>query len=158
MIRNRLIRISIFGSILFLSAELRAQNKTEVLKLDWFDTIPSGASGCTGTYTYDSVSFKKEKYISVTDLAQFAFIRINGNQIRLKLVGDYLLTDYGSLGKRTYKPVFRGETYKVILDTKKARGADKTWEESETWRDQGTVEIVKGRQRIKIKVHGVSGC
>src|SRR6476660_9629834 len=115
MIRNLLMKIIFFSFITLLSAELRGQNKSEVLKLDWFDTIPAAASGCTGTYTYDSVLLKKEKYIIVTDLAQFAFIRINGNQIRLKLTGDYLLTDYGALTKKTYKAVFRGETYKVIL-------------------------------------------
>jgi hypothetical protein len=152
------MKITLFSFIIFFSTVLKGQNKSEALKLDWFDTIPSGPSGCSGLYTYDSVSLKREKYIIVTDLAQVAFIKINGNQVRLKLVGDYLLTDYGALTKKTYKTVFRGETYKVILDTKKAKGADKTWEESETWRDQGTVEIVKGKKRIKLKVHGVSGC
>ncbi len=158
MIRSHLMKLFIFSFVFFLSAKLKGQIKGDILKLDLFDTIPSGASGCTGTYTYDSVSLKKEKYIIVTDLAQYAFIRVNGNQIRLKLVGYYSLTDYGSLTKKTYQAVYKGETYKVTLDTKKAKGSDKTWEESETWRDQGFAEIVRGKKRIKVKVHGISGC
>jgi hypothetical protein len=157
MIRIHLIRIFIF-SFLFLSARSYAQSKGDIVKLNYFEKIPPELDGCNGLYTYDSVSLNKKKYIIVTDLSEFALININGNQIRLKYEGNGLLAGDNSPTKKIFNTIYNGKNIRLILNTKPQKKAAKGWEESETWRDRGTMEIIMGDRHVKIRVHGISGC
>jgi hypothetical protein len=157
MIRIHLSRIIILGFLL-ISAHSYAQSKGEILKLNYFEKIPPEVDGCNGLYTYDSVSLNRKKYIIVTDLSEFALININGNQIRLKYEGNGLLAGDNSQAKKTFNTVYNGKNIQLILNTRPEKKGAKSWEESETWRDRGTLEIIVGDRHVKIRVHGISGC
>jgi hypothetical protein len=157
MIRIQLIRIFIFGFLL-ISARSHAQTKGDIVKLNYFEKIPPELDGCNGLYTYDSVSLNRKKYIIVTDLSEFALININGNQIRLKYEGNGLLAGDNSQTKKTFNTIYNGKNIQLILNTKPEKKAAKSSEESETWRDRGTLEIIMGDRHVKIRVHGISGC
>lgn len=150
--------MQIFIFIAF-STNLYAQGGVKPLRLDLFHGIPKQVdSGCNGLYTYDSVSLKKEEYIIVTNLQGSAYIIVNRVQIRLKLIGDPS-TDIGNkLITKTYMAVFQGVNYQVILKTTTDKNDDETWGSTETWRDMGTLVIIRGKQRVIIKIHGISGC
>ena len=144
---------------IFFSTNLYAQSWIKPLKLDLFRGIPKQVdSGCNGLYSYDSVSLKKEEYIIVTNLQESAYIIINGVQIRLKHIGDPS-TDIGNkLISKTYQTVYQGVNYRVILKTITVKNDDETWGYTKTWRENGTLVIIRGKQRILIKIHGISGC
>jgi hypothetical protein len=159
MIRKPWTGIFIFSFIyILLSAELYGQGRQGMLKLDYFNKIPAQVAGCSGLYTYDSVSIKKEKYIIVTDLGEFAYIHIGGKQIQLKLVGgDSFIFDNTQI-KKIYKGVYKGNAYQIILKTKSAKNGGETWEKTESWVDMGTAELTIGKKQFTIKIHGISGC
>jgi len=159
MIRICLIRIFILSILFYLqSAELKAQTKDDNIKLNYFDNIPPEVDGCSGLYTYDSVSLKKKKYIIVTDLSEIALVNVNGSQIQLKYAGNGAITGDNSQVKKIFLTVYKGKTLQVILNTRPERKAGKGREETETWRDKGTMELMMGERHIKIRIHGVSGC
>ena len=157
MIRTYLSRIFIL-SFLLISARSQAQSKGDIVKLNYFEKIPPELDGCNGLYTYDSVSLNRKKYIIVTDLSEFALININGNQIRLKYEGSGLLAGDNSQTKKTFNTIYNGKNIQLILNTKPEKKGAKSSEESETWRDRGTLEIIMGDRHVKIRVHGISGC
>jgi hypothetical protein len=142
MIRIQLISIFVFSFLLY-SVHSNAQSKGDFVKLNYFDKIPPELDGCNGL---------------VTDLSEFAPININGNQIRLKYEGSSLLAGDNSQNRKTFNTVYNGKNIQLILITKPENKAAKSWEESETWRDRGTLEIILGDRYVKIRVHGISGC
>jgi hypothetical protein len=140
------------------SAELKAQTKDDNIKLNYFEHIPPEVDGCSGLYTYDSVSLKKKKYIIVTDLSEMALVNVNGSQIQLKYAGNGAIAGDNSQVKKTFYTMYNGKILLVILNTRPERKAGKSWEETETWRDRGTVELIMGERHIRIRIHGISGC
>ena len=130
-----------------LTGTTNGQQSNATLKLDFITKIPSVIDGCSGLYTYDATSLKKEKYIIVWDLQEIAFIKVQGKEIKLQT------TDKKELPKSVYKATFKGGGYTVILTTKTVK---KTGEESSL--DNGTLEIIKGSDKLLIKIHGESGC
>lgn len=123
------------------------QQNSEIVKPDFINHIPQDIEGCTGLYTFDTTNLKKKAYIIETDLRQTAFIKINGKLIKLKLLSNK------NLPGENYKSSYTGEGYTVILITKTVKQID-----VEKSLDSGTLEINKGKEKIKIKVHGISGC
>jgi hypothetical protein len=159
MIRICLIRIFILSILFSLQfAELKSQTRDDNIKLNYFENIPPEVDGCSGLYTYDSVSLKKKKYIIVTDLSEMALVNVNGSQIQLKYVGNGAIAGDNSQVKKIFLTVYKGKTLEVILYTRPERKAGKSREETETWRDKGTMELIMGERHIKIRIHGVSGC
>ena len=124
-----------------------AQQKDQLLKLDFFNKIPPEIDGCSGLFTYDTTSLKKKRYIVVTDLQELAFIRVNGKQFMLKKIQNK------QLFKNTFKTIYRGEGYMIILTTTTRKQLD-----IESSLDIGTVEILTESCKLSIKVHGESGC
>jgi hypothetical protein len=118
------------------------------IRLDYFPALPRAIDGCGGTYTYDSVSLKQEKFIFVDNLQEKAFIRIGGKEIALKRQSHAVLG-----GGKTYKDVYTGSGYTVtsIVKDIKETGDEVTYEE-------GTLEVRKGQFVLKLKIHGESGC
>ena len=123
------------------------QHKTESIKLDFFNKIPSQIDGCSELLTYDSTSLKKEKYIIVTDLQENAYIKVDGKQITLKRMSNI------ELSKGSYKSIYKGNSYTLILTTKTLRQSG-----DEVWIEAGSVEIQQGKNKVTIKVHGEAGC
>src|SRR6185295_5429210 len=118
----------IIGLILFLFvATSNAQTAYTQLKLDYFDKIPAQVDGCSGLYTYDSVSLKKEKSIVITDLNKFAYIQVKGDRIQLVFAGPDSLLGVNFSQTRIFKKDYKGINYQVILRTKPEKNSDKSW-------------------------------
>ena len=131
----------------FFMKQVNGQENNEVIKPDFITQIPRDIEGCTGLYTFDTTVFKKKAYIIETDLRQTAYIKINGKLIKLKLLNNK------NLPGETYKSTYSGEGYTVILISKTVKQLD-----VDKSLDSGTLEIIKDKQKLKVKVHGISGC
>jgi len=87
--RPRTTRYLIGLILFFLFQYAKAQNTDEPIRLEFFRGIPIQVdSGCNGLYASDTMSLKKANYLLVTDLQSFAFVKIKGNTIKLKLIGE----------------------------------------------------------------------
>ena len=127
--------------------QANGQVNNEVIKPEFITRIPRDIEGCTGLFTFDTTDLKKKAFIIETDLRQTAYIKMNGILIKLKLLNNKTLPG------ETYKSTYTGEGYTVILISKTIRQID-----VEKSLDSGTLEIIKDKQKIKVKVHGISGC
>ena len=142
---NKLLILAL--ALLIYTFVANGQQKTQTIKLEFFKKIPSQIDGCSGLYTYDSTSLKKKKYIVVTNLQETAFIKVKGNRITLKRISNT------ELSKNSYKAIFKGGGYTLVLTTKTLKQSG-----DEVWIERGSVEILQGKNKVTIKIHGESGC
>jgi len=122
---------------------------------DIFVAAPHTIEGCVGLYTYDSLktSFDnmdvdKGKKILATKTAEFAFLRWHGKDVVMK----YDKKESKVVDKMTTKEVYRGNGFVVVLMIQVIQV------KGEEMLSTGTLEIIQGEKRIKIKVSGVGGC
>jgi hypothetical protein len=132
-----------------------AAGNTESLRPDVFSNSPGKVEGCVGLYTYDSLNIAfdsldvdKGKKILVTKASEFAFFRLRQKDIYLR----YDSAKSGPVDKKTFKEVYRGNEYTVVLITHAIR------EEGESEWSTGTLEIIFRDKHLKIRVKGLSGC
>jgi hypothetical protein len=134
-----------------------AGDNSAALRPDIFFFAPGNVEGCVGLYTYDSLNIAfdsldvdKGKKILVTKTTEFAFFRLHRKDIIL----HYDQAESKQLDKKTFKEVYRGDDYTVVLTTHSVR------EEGETVWSTGTLEIIQiqGNKHFKIKIRGLSGC
>jgi hypothetical protein len=132
-----------------------ATENTEFLRPDVFSSSPDKVEGCIGLYTYDSLNIAfdsldvdKGKKILATKTTEFAFLRLHHKDIYL----PYDRAKSGPIDKKTFKEVYRGNDYTVVLITRTVR------EEGESSWSTGTLEIIFRDKRLLIKVRGLSGC
>jgi hypothetical protein len=156
---HRLMLLSWVGCVM-LGCDARdkktthAEN-TEFLRPDVFSASPDKVEGCVGLYTYDSLNVAfdsldvdKGKKILATKTTEFAFLRLHHRDIYLPYDG----AKSGPIDKKTFKEVYRGNDYTVVLITRTVR------EEGESSWSTGTLEIIFKDKRLLIKVRGLSGC
>lgn len=117
-------------------------------QLGYFPSLPKAIDGCSGTFTYDSISLKKEKYIFVDDLQEQAFIFVGGKEIVLKKVKDIVSAD----GKK-FHTVYTGSGYTATLLIREIKAVG-----DEVGYFEGTLEVVYGQTSAKFKIHGEAGC
>jgi hypothetical protein len=132
-----------------------AIENSEFLRPDIFFSSPGKVDGCVGLYTYDSLAIPfdsldvdKGQKILVTVSTNFAFFRLHRKDVYL----HYDSAKSGPVDKRTFKEVYRGNEYTVVLVMRTVR------EEGETQWSTGTLEIIHGDKHFRIKVKGLSGC
>ena len=136
------------SSLIIFSQFASAYGQAEKpIKLDYFKETPTEIDGCSGSFTYDSVSLKQEKYIVITNLQKLAFIRINGQTIKLTLY----VKKHPSVKK--FIESYKGGGYTMILTTVEGKQTG-----DETSLSSGTMEISNGSDKLIIKIHGEGGC
>lgn len=137
-----------FGSLLWHIATAQPVAPTQTPRLDYFPSLPKAIDGCSGTYTYDSVPLKKERYIFVDDLQELAFLYVSGKEIQLKKIKSLVFPG----GKKT-RTVYQGSGFKVILIVREVKqtGDEVTYLE-------GTLEVNYGQTSLNFKIHGEAGC
>ncbi|HET7003219.1 MAG TPA: hypothetical protein VFI33_17975 [Puia sp.] len=111
------------------------------------EKIPAEIDGCSGSYTYDTISLKNEKFIVITDLQKLAFIRINGEIIKLTLYEEKHPSDKSFIGK------YKGGGYTIIINTVEGKQIG-----DELWLSSGTLEISNGNHKQILRIHGEGGC
>jgi len=128
---------------------------SEFLRPDLFSAAPEKVEGCVGLYTYDSLNISfdsldvdKGAKILVTKTSDFAFFRLHRKDVYLQ----YDSAKSGPIDKKTFKEVYRGNEYTVVLITHTIRA------EGESEWSNGTLEIIHGDKHFRIKVRGLSGC
>lgn len=132
-----------------------AAEKNTLPPPDIFVAAPHTIEGCVGLYTYDSLktSFDnmdvdKGKKILATKTAEFAFLRYHGKDVVMK----YDKKESKVVDKTTNREVYRGGGFVVVLQTQVIQV------KGEEMLSTGTLEIIQGDKRIKIKISGVGGC
>jgi hypothetical protein len=117
---------------------------SESIKLDYFDTIPETISKPAEFYTYDTTQLKGDKYIFLTDLVEYAILKIRGKDIYLRKEHEKCL----ALSEDTFKDVFAGNSYSVIFIHKKVDHNNGTTYET------GSLDIKNSKYQVLIKIHG----
>jgi hypothetical protein len=132
-----------------------ATEDTEFLRPDVFSASPDKVEGCVGLYTYDSLNIPfdnldvdKGKKILVTKTRDFAFFRLHQKDVYLR----YDSAKSGPIDKKTFREVYRGNEYTMILITHTIR------EEGESEWSTGTLEIIFKDKHLRIRIKGLSGC
>jgi hypothetical protein len=159
---NTIHRIMVLSLVVCASAGCDSPDRktahpenTEFLRPDVFSASPDKVEGCVGLYTYDSLNIAfdsldvdKGKKILATKTTDFAFLRLHRKDIYLA----YDRAKSGPIDKKTFKEVYRGNDYTVVLITHTLR------EEGESVWSTGTLEIIQGDKHYLIKIRGLSGC
>src|SRR5258708_2067414 len=83
-------------------------------KLDFFKSVPDTIDGCGEYFTYDTSKVAKNKYIFLSNLTDFAIIKINGKNIYL----NRDTTESKEINTKSYVAVYSGQGYKAILTVK----------------------------------------
>lgn len=117
---------------------------TSNIELAFFDIIPETISNPGGFYTYDTTKLAENKFIFLTNLADYAIIRNNGKDIYLKKENDKSI----KTSEDIFKDVFSGNGYKIVLTHKLVEHNNGV--SSET----GTLEIKNSKCQAVIKIHG----
>ena len=117
---------------------------TSNIELAFFDIIPETISNPAEFYTYDTTKLTENKFIFLTNVADYAIIRNNGKDIYLKKEHDKSL----KTSEDIFKDLFSGNGYTIIL-TRKLVGHNHGVS-SET----GTLEIKNSKYQAIIKIHG----
>ncbi len=117
-------------------------------KLDFFREIPDTIDGCGEYFTYDTSRVSKKRYIFLSNLTEFAIIKINGRDIYLKR--DPI--ESKEINEKSYIAVYKGHDYKAVLKIKQT----KTYDEGGFY--SGTLQIIGRNINTTFKVHGEAGC
>ena len=123
-------------------------DKDTTFKLDFFKTIPDTIGGCGEYLTYDTSTFAKDKYIFLSNLSEYALIKINGETIYLKK--DKVNSQ--AVNNENYVAVYQGQGYRVVLTMKQI----KTYDEGGYY--SGTLHVASDKLKATFKVHGEAGC
>ncbi|HEX8514566.1 MAG TPA: hypothetical protein VF868_00095 [Bacteroidia bacterium] len=134
------IQILIFSFILMTAC------KDKQATLNYVDTIIE--NGCSGTFTYDSISLDQKQFIFTTDVMEHANIKIGEKEILLKKDSTITPTENEQID------IYSGEGYTINLIINKVNQIG-----DEVYTKSGTLLITKDKIiKYKIKIHGESGC
>jgi hypothetical protein len=143
-----IVTFFILGGLLWQEVAAQPVAPTQTPRLDYFPSLPKAIDGCSGTYTYDSVALKKERYIFVENLQELAFLYVSGKEIALNKIKSLVLPG----GKKT-RTEYQGSGYTVILIVREVKqtGDEVTYLE-------GTLEVKYGQTSLSFKIHGEAAC
>ena len=116
-------------------------------KLDYFKKIPDTIDGCGEYITYDT-STLAHKYIFLSNLSDFAIIKVNGKDIYL--TRDSVASK--TINNKNYISVYKGHGYKAILTVRETEAFD------EGGFYKGTLQIISDKTFVMFKVKGQVGC
>ncbi|MFI5205411.1 MAG: hypothetical protein ACHQVK_00565 [Candidatus Paceibacterales bacterium] len=117
-------------------------------KLDFFSAIPDTISGCGEYFTYDTNLVTNDRYIFISNLTEFAIIKINGKDIYLKR--DTIESQ--EINNNSYIAVYKNQNYKAVLNIKKTKSYD------EGGLYSGTLQLISDKINTLFKVRGEAGC
>ncbi len=118
------------------------------LELDVFEAIPDTIDGCGDFYTYDSIPPKDNRYVFLSNMTDFAVMKIEGREIYLKKNER----ESREITPAHFISVFEGEGYKAILEARITEQYD------EGGFYKGKLQIISQDQKVIYNVHGQSGC
>jgi len=116
-------------------------------KLDYFKAVPDTIDGCGEYITYDTTTLK-DKYIFLSNLSDFAIIKVNGQDIYL--TRDSVASK--TINDKNYIAVYKGHGYRAILTVRETE----TYDEGGFYK--GTLQIFSDKTFVMFKVKGQVGC
>lgn len=119
-----------------------------IIKLDFFEAVPDTIDGCGEYFTYDTSKFTNQKFIFLSNITDFAIIKISGKEIYLQRVD----IESKEINEKSYMAVYKGQGYKAVLIIKQT----KTYDEGGFY--SGTLQIISDKISATYKVHGEAGC
>jgi hypothetical protein len=119
----------------------------EDLTPDLMTEVPEVRKGCTGLFTYDSVSLDNGSFVFVHNLEGKATLQIDGKTLALNQV-EKTEPEPGQT-----QEIFSATHYKVILKTNKVKQNG-----SKEGEYKGTLDIYKDISHRNLKVHGKVSC
>lgn len=140
---------SVCSSLILISCakEKAETQKPETFTVNTFTDLPQEIDGCSCTFSEDSASYAKEKYIYANNFAKTSFIKVNGKMIRLTE------TEHANPNSVTkYKSI--GDGYEVEIKAKVFRTVDLEYNEM---KGTMTIKSKKGKTLTKT-IYGVCGC
>jgi hypothetical protein len=140
--------LTLLGVFFLLACQSNKPTGTTPFKVDFFKTVPDTIEGCSKLYTYDTTDIASFRYIFVANFADFAIIKVNGKDIYMKNV----TTEKVSTISKSDTSQYEGNGYKATLTLKEIESYE------EVGRYEGTLEIIKDRHKVILKIHGLSGC
>jgi hypothetical protein len=117
-------------------------------KLDFFKSVPDTIDGCGEYFTYDTSKSENQGYIFLSNLSEFALIKVNGKVI-------YLTRDIAEskeINVKSYIAVYNGQGYKAVLTVNQVKAYDEGGFYS------GTLQVTGEMINATFKVHGQAGC
>jgi hypothetical protein len=123
-------------------------NVDTTFKLDFFKPLPDTIDGCGEYFTYDTSKMANDKYIFLSNLTDFAIIKIKGKDLYL----NKDTTESKENNDKSYIAVYKGQGYKAVLTIKQT----KTYDEGGFY--SGTLQIIGDKIKATFKVHGEAGC
>ena len=138
------------SSLIFISCakEKAEAQKPETFTVNTFTDLPPEIDGCSCTFSEDSVSYAKEKYIYANNFAATSFIKINGKLIELTE------TEHSNPDSLTTVSKSTGGGYKVEIKAKVFRTVDLEYNEM-----KGTMAIKSKKGKTVTKtIYGGCGC
>jgi len=123
------------------------------IELTTFGYLPS-VTGCSCYLAEDSTQYRNEQFVYAEKYGtptgeDFAFIAINGEQVRLR-IQDFQIDNEA----RTRKDVYANDNYEVTVDLQETKRADQ-----EVMVNTGTLTLkTQEGKTVEQEVYGVCGC
>ena len=135
-----------------ISTAAQIDTLNNVFSLDHFKGFPKDIEGCSCYFSGTKEQSKAGEYIYVADFDSIAYISVNKELIRLKLVST--TREIGTFGNHDYKDVYSNDNYTVTVDVKyKSASGDETW-----W-NEGTITVDRKQEsKVTAKFVGECGC
>lgn len=131
-----------------LASAKHSQLTDTSIVLDYFPAIPDTIDGCGEYFSNQADEVKNDRYVFISNLSEFAMIRIKGKNIFLQKN----IKESKEIDEKTYVAVYEGEGYKAILKVRQTKGYD------EGGFYTGNLEIMEKGKSSVIAVHGETGC
>lgn len=119
-----------------------------VLKLDFFKTVPDTIDGCGEYFTLENEKSDNQNYIFLSNLTSFAIIKVDGKNVFLEK--DTINSK--EISKNEYLEIYNGNGYKATLKTKIIEQYD------EGGFCKGTLKIKNTINETEYKIKGETGC
>ena len=123
--------------------------KNKKINLDYFEIYPDNIDGCGYSFGYDSINKSLSKDIFVSNITDFAIIKVNGKDI-------YLIKDTinsKQISEKKFIDVFFGKDFKTIINFELYNQSEESYEL------KGTLEVLTNNKLKKIiKIRGKGGC
>lgn len=120
--------------------------------IDTFSKFPDEIDGCSCYFSPDEQSFERQEYLYVANFDSLAFISVDKNLIKLKLIST--TREPETFGDTDHVDIYSNNDYKLTLDIKYKKSSG-----DETWTNTGTITIESkdGRKTTKT-FYGECGC
>ncbi len=129
--------------------ETHVEPMEENLKLQVFTKFPTEIEGCSCYFSRDSIGFANQRYIFVDNFEDVAFVKVNGELVRLTRKRSEDLEDI------SVKTIYKNENYNISVKVFEGKTSG-----DEAWLNQGTIRLrsIQTDEVVETEFFGECGC